>query len=681
LILPLNVQAKTYPVTWDPRGIEQTLGLGGGVDLTATFVSKVTLNNVDLWIVPELQAFVSLNQTHFAVMKANTPYEITLHVSIPYGSQTGLYDGTIHVKVGSKTYPQTLKVELNVVDATATIDPEGGVVEVTDPDSELYRTKIDIPREALSELIVLTINKITSDHELPKETVVAGPVIDFGPSGIAFAEKITITMPYHDNNDDGYIDGTDVPEEYVCTLSYDERMSRWLYLKKLSQDKINNTVTFADKHFSEKIVGALNPNKFSREDVAFFSIDGWDRKKVLPFFDWPGHQEDLRPAYLLPALILGMNLGLKTSDVCSYGGGLGESWDGDSNYTEEIVRDLIKVMTSKFNEAKSFPGDKKFILLTHSWGTVLAFLALEYSEVNPDLFITLSSPLGTQNLAGSIDYENVVTLYVHEQIENTRKEIKDILNDELHNLMYPEIIIRHNPLFYKWINYYTMGDIISGPIYPSIDLGLGLTYYPPKFKDFFFEDKKVDNENERTFDTTKIYHAITSLDSRGLDYYPWYENLDYEDKAAWSKYVEPEGKLGLAKYFRARVRCDIVSEIGDDYFCSKFDTDLNGCIDINELMIAIGMWKAGEVTLEEIIEAIDIWKNGPSCEDPPDYDSDGIPNDRDNCPYDYNHYQDDSDSDEIGDNCDNCPYDYNPDQADSDGDGIGDECDDDMITM
>jgi hypothetical protein len=113
LILPLNVQAKTYPVTWDPRGKEQTLGLGGGVDLTATFVSKVTLNNVDLWIVPELQAFVSLNQTYFDVLEANTPYEITLHVSIPCGSQTGLYDGTIHLRVGSETYPQTLKVKLS----------------------------------------------------------------------------------------------------------------------------------------------------------------------------------------------------------------------------------------------------------------------------------------------------------------------------------------------------------------------------------------------------------------------------------------------------------------------------------------------------------------------------------------------------------------------------------------
>ena len=37
----------------------------------------------------------------------------------------------------------------------------------------------------------------------------------------------------------------------------------------------------------------------------------------------------------------------------------------------------------------------------------------------------------------------------------------------------------------------------------------------------------------------------------------------------------------------------------------------------------------------------------------------------------------DSDGDGINNQDDNCPLDFNPDQADSDGDGIGDACDDD----
>ncbi len=62
---------------------------------------------------------------------------------------------------------------------------------------------------------------------------------------------------------------------------------------------------------------------------------------------------------------------------------------------------------------------------------------------------------------------------------------------------------------------------------------------------------------------------------------------------------------------------------------------------------------------------------------PTDTDGDGIPDDYDNCPDDYNPGQEDSDSDIVGDVCDNCPDDYNPGQEDSDSDDIGDVCDDD----
>ncbi|MEW6049744.1 MAG: hypothetical protein AB1644_01595 [Candidatus Zixiibacteriota bacterium] len=58
----------------------------------------------------------------------------------------------------------------------------------------------------------------------------------------------------------------------------------------------------------------------------------------------------------------------------------------------------------------------------------------------------------------------------------------------------------------------------------------------------------------------------------------------------------------------------------------------------------------------------------------PDTDGDGIPDDQDNCPFDYNPGQEDGDLDGVGDVCDNCPYDYNPLQEDTDGDGIGDSC-------
>jgi len=74
---------------------------------------------------------------------------------------------------------------------------------------------------------------------------------------------------------------------------------------------------------------------------------------------------------------------------------------------------------------------------------------------------------------------------------------------------------------------------------------------------------------------------------------------------------------------------------------------------------------------------------------PIDSDSDGIPNNEDNCPLYENPPQEDNDGDEEGDACDpdddndgildeddNCPMVNNQNQEDSDNDGIGDTCDD-----
>jgi len=60
-----------------------------------------------------------------------------------------------------------------------------------------------------------------------------------------------------------------------------------------------------------------------------------------------------------------------------------------------------------------------------------------------------------------------------------------------------------------------------------------------------------------------------------------------------------------------------------------------------------------------------------------DYDSDNIPNDRDNCPFIFNPDQRDTDEDKIGDACDNCPTFKNSNQLDRDNNGVGDVCEDD----
>ena len=89
-------------------------------------------------------------------------------------------------------------------------------------------------------------------------------------------------------------------------------------------------------------------------------------------------------------------------------------------------------------------------------------------------------------------------------------------------------------------------------------------------------------------------------------------------------------------------------------------------------------------------------KYASPCTSSSDIDCDGVLNDVDNCPSNYNPNQEDTDGDNIGNPCDpcpndhdndidldsicgdidNCPSNYNPNQEDVDGDGVGDVCDD-----
>ncbi len=64
---------------------------------------------------------------------------------------------------------------------------------------------------------------------------------------------------------------------------------------------------------------------------------------------------------------------------------------------------------------------------------------------------------------------------------------------------------------------------------------------------------------------------------------------------------------------------------------------------------------------------------GDACQ-PNNSDTDGWPDEEDNCPLDFNPPQVNSDTGEHGDVCDNCDLIDNPDQLDANGDGQGDIC-------
>ena len=611
LILPLNVQAKTYSVTWDPRGIEQTLGLGGGVDLTATFVSKVTLNNVDLWVVPELQAFVSLNQAHFDVVEANTPYEITLHVSILYGSQTGLYDGTIHLRVGSKTYPQTLKIELSVVDAAATIGPEGGVVEVTDPESPVYGAKVEIPEGALGEDKTLSLSAVDMPSDLPGASIPTGPCIDFGPDDTLFLAPVFLFLPYRDEDNDGLIDGTTLPEDQVVVNSFNETLGEWEAVEVISRDPISNVVEALVHHLS--LFQIFCGDDYCNEcGPCAEVIENLDNTKTFGHIELAG-DSDVFKIHLPEAGFLTVYTLQYPAGAClDLYGRLKDSTCSTIAENDDPEGIVLSQFNEEFRIRERLPSGDYYIEVSASDGSAKGHYTLRVAFV-PDSF----SLVGTcENDTAFGDVE--ATFY--------RNGSSCWIVDYIASVGLP-----------NWLSY-----AIMAPGYRCI--------CSPDFV--------------CTSPTDKNWHPFASLEGGRLFACEGNEDISEMYVGFQMQLIDPSFMLPLPPFcfYCGIERGDEVcgdqidnnwdGEIDEGCDCHKCDTDCDGCIDIQELMVCISEWKNGNVDILELMQAITTWKACTSNEDAPDSDGDGIPDD-----------------------FDNCPNTYNQDQADSDGDGIGDVCD------
>lgn len=112
----LTVHAAPPGVTWTPGEVRQTLGDGAGIttDSTISLVSATTLNDVELWVVPALRPFVSVFPDRIPSLQAGVPVAVKIHYSIPPRAFEGTYEGTVHVRVRSKTVPATLKMAITL---------------------------------------------------------------------------------------------------------------------------------------------------------------------------------------------------------------------------------------------------------------------------------------------------------------------------------------------------------------------------------------------------------------------------------------------------------------------------------------------------------------------------------------------------------------------------------------
>lgn len=134
--------------------------------------------------------------------------------------------------------------------AVTTIGPEGGSLEATDPGNPAYGTRIVVPEGALDQAVQIGISYADDPASLPKTYTIAGSSIVFSPAGLIFRKPILLTIPYNDNNNDGYLDGTYLPEKSIGALYVESAANKWEIFQVTNRDPVKNTVTISTNHFS-----------------------------------------------------------------------------------------------------------------------------------------------------------------------------------------------------------------------------------------------------------------------------------------------------------------------------------------------------------------------------------------------------------------------------------------------
>jgi len=112
---PQKLTSSSQPkISWSVNQIGVILSPGESTSRILTITSTRGFVDADIEAVPEIAGFLSIQPSAFANVLANQPQQVTVNFAIPSDATLGTFEGTIHVRTGTQTLPQTLKLELKI---------------------------------------------------------------------------------------------------------------------------------------------------------------------------------------------------------------------------------------------------------------------------------------------------------------------------------------------------------------------------------------------------------------------------------------------------------------------------------------------------------------------------------------------------------------------------------------
>ena len=131
-------------------------------------------------------------------------------------------------------------------------------------------TRVVIPFGAMSHDTALNITILREDPHASYKA--AAGLSSFRritlENDATLSRAVTLTIPYVDEDGDGYLDGADIPEAELEICWFDESLKCWKPIENCSVDAQANTVTADVVHFTDFAVASLGPAPGVQDDEA-----------------------------------------------------------------------------------------------------------------------------------------------------------------------------------------------------------------------------------------------------------------------------------------------------------------------------------------------------------------------------------------------------------------------------
>ncbi len=115
ILLTYSAANAGGPISWEPSILQKTVCEGLELGIPITLTSQEDLYGATFWINPELTAFVELPGGTFD-LNQGVPKDLILLLKIRPSTPIGKYDGSVKVRVNNRVYPNSLNIQIDVVE-------------------------------------------------------------------------------------------------------------------------------------------------------------------------------------------------------------------------------------------------------------------------------------------------------------------------------------------------------------------------------------------------------------------------------------------------------------------------------------------------------------------------------------------------------------------------------------